>query len=418
MFNSIRHLPGKNPFSWVTLLIMLYALALSASCQPLEQTVSQAQHIENPAAEGARLPHLAALPDGGVLMSWVETLDAGHALKFAVFRHGYWERQGEVSRGVGWFVNWADYPSVVAIDKSFWVAHWLIQSTGERAYDYDVLVSVSVDAGQTWSTPRPPYQDRTTAEHGFVSIFPVENEAGIVWLDGRDYHTHKSGNFSLRYARIHRDGRFGTEQVIDDSTCTCCWTAAAVTASGPVIAWRSRRVHEIRDHHIARLAQDRWTSPSPLSQEGWSIDGCPVNGPSLAAHDNHIVAGWFTAEGNRPRVRAAFSNGDTLRFNGAFDVDEAKPAGRIQIEWLNEQAAMIMWLSAMDSVTKKASLATRKIYTDGTMGPIKRLINISPGRDSGIPQLIKKEDGFILAWTKAAPDYGVQTVHFPFETLE
>ncbi|SDY14250.1 hypothetical protein [Nitrosomonas sp. Nm33] len=78
---------------------------------------------------------------------------------------------------------------------------------------------------------------------------------------------------------------------------------------------RGRRDHVVRDHHIARLIQGKWTSPSALSQEGWSIDGCPVNGPALAARRDHIVASWFTAEGSRPRVRAAFSSGNTLQFD-------------------------------------------------------------------------------------------------------
>ncbi|SDY14277.1 hypothetical protein SAMN05421755_10092 [Nitrosomonas sp. Nm33] len=74
-----------------------------------------------------------------------------------------------------------------------------------------------------------------------------------------------------------------------------------------------------------------------------------------------------------------------------------------------------MWLAAMNSVTRKASLVARKIFTDGMMGPIKQLIDISPGRDSGIPQLVKNDSGFLLAWTSAAPSYSVQTVQFELE---
>lgn len=379
------------------------------------------QLIANPAAEGARFPHLTVLPDGAVLMSWIEILKEGHALKFAVFKEGDWRQQGEVTQGTGWFVNWADFPAVTAIDESFWVAHWLVQSAEGRTYEHDILVSVSIDAGVTWSEPQMPYRDHSAADHGFVTIFPVGSEAGIVWLDGRDSPNYKSGNFSLRYTRIDREGSLDEEQVIDGSTCTCCWIAAARTTGGPVVAWRSRRDHEIRDHHIARLDQGKWALPSPLSQEGWSIEGCPVNGPALAAHGNHIVASWFTAEGNQPRIRAAFSSWERLQFNEAFDVDDAKPAGRIKIEWLNDHAALIIWLTATDRMTKKASIAARKIFIDGTMGPIKRLIDITPGRDSGVPQLVKNKPGFMLAWTStalASPDYRVHTIQLPMELLE
>ncbi len=113
-------------------------------------------------------------------------------------------------------------------------------------------------------------------QHGFVSIFPVESEADLVWLNGRNHLNHKKGDFSLRYARILRDGSFDTEEVIDNSTCTCCRTTVAVATTSPVVAWRSRRDHEVRDHHIARLIQSKWTLPSALSQDGWSIDGYSV----------------------------------------------------------------------------------------------------------------------------------------------
>lgn len=393
-------------------------LVAVASCQSLEQPVGQIRHIENPAAEGARFPHLATLPDGGILMSWIETRNNGHVLKFAVYRHGHWLRQGEVSHGIDWFVNWADFPYVTAIDESFWVAYWLVRANTSNVYDNNILISVSTDAGISWSMPQSPYRDSRIASHGFVSIFPVESDAGMVWLDGRHELPHQSGGYSLRYARLYRDGSFDLEWVIDDRTCSCCRTAATVTTAGPVIAWRSRRDHEVRDHHIARLIQDKWSFPSPLSQEGWSIEGCPVNGPALAARKDHIVASWFTAEGNRSRVQAAFSSVNTMQFNQVFEVDDSQPAGRAMLAWLNDHAAVVIWLTGMNRVTKKANLAARTIFTDGTMSPIKRVIDISPGRDSGIPQLVKNGSGFMLAWTGAAPVYGVETRQLPIEILQ
>lgn len=416
MFNLIRCLLRKTPCHW---LIATGLLAIIASCQSSEQPSSQIQFIENPATKGARFPRLTSLPDGAVLMSWVEVLKEGHALKFAVLKQGNWEQQGEVARGAGWFVNWADFPAVTAIDESFWVAYWLVQSAGGRAHEHDILVSITKDAGVTWSVPKTPYRDKSATGHGFVTIFPAESEAGIVWLDERDYFgNQKSGNYSLRYARLHRDGDVDEEQVIDSSTCTCCWIASATTTSGAIVAWRSRRDHEIRDHHIARLDQGKWTSPLPLSQEGWSIDGCPVNGPALAAYGNHIVASWFTAEGGRARVRAAFSTNDQLKFNEALDVDDTEPSGRIKVEWLNDQTALVIWLTATDNITRMANVVARKIFADGTMGPIKWLIDISPGRESGIPQLVKNELGFILAWTSTAPDYRVHTMQLSLEMLD
>jgi hypothetical protein len=107
-----------------------------------------------------------------------------------------------------------------------------------------------------------------------------------------------------------------------------------------------------------------------------------------------------------------------LKFNEALDVDDTEPSGRIKVEWLNDQTALVIWLTATDNITRMANVAARKIFADGTMGPIKRLIDISPGRESGIPQLVKNELGFILAWTSTAPDYRVHTMQLFLEMLD
>lgn len=142
------------------------------------------ERIENPASAGARLPRLVALPNGGVLMSWVESASGRHSLRFAVFHDGRWSQQGEVAQGEDWFINWTDFPSVVAIDQSFWVAHWLVKHPGGRSYDYDIAISLSTDAGRTWSKSKVLHQDGAVAEHGFATLFPVNGDAGVIWLDG------------------------------------------------------------------------------------------------------------------------------------------------------------------------------------------------------------------------------------------
>ena len=85
------------------------------------------------------------------------------------------------------------------------------------------------------------------AEHGFATIFKDLDGAGIVWLDGREHvkkedkakYPEKSGNFNLRYTHINRDGTMTDEQVLDNNTCTCCWTAVAST---PCLLYTSRCV--------------------------------------------------------------------------------------------------------------------------------------------------------------------------------
>lgn len=415
-----------NKFGIVWLcLVGLSCSAGLKSATPVSNAELKLQSIEMPAIAGSRLPRLHSIPNGDVLMSWVEPKGEGHALKFGVFQNGHWVRQGKVAQGENWFVNWSDFPSVVAIDEKFWLAHWLVKQQGGKTYDYDVATSISNDAGASWSPPKPPHRDGAAAEHGFAAIFPVNGAAGVVWLDGRDYlkkedrakHPEKSGNFNLRYTRIHRDGSMDAEQVIDGNTCTCCWPSVAVTSAGPVVAWRGRTDAEIRDNRVAYLQDGKWSAPLPLGAEGWNIEGCPVNGPALAARGAQVVAAWFSAEGDRPRVRAAFSKDGGRSFGQAVEIDEAAPLGRIGLVWRDDNSAVISWMTAADAVTKKSSLALRTIQVDGQLSAINRAIEISPGRDTGVPQMVASDKGLVLAWTDVAPNYGVRTAFVSWDSL-
>lgn len=374
---------------------------------------------------GAKAPRLAMLPDKSVLMSWTEPQDSGHVLKFGVFKNGQWVRHGEVAHGENWFVNWADLASVVAIDEKFWVAHWLVKQQGGKTYDYDIAVAISHDAGLTWSKPKPPHQDGAASEHGFATIFPEGNDAGMIWLDGRDYvkqedrtkHPEKSGNFNLRYTRIYRDGSFGDEVVIDNNTCTCCWTSVAVTPLGVIAAWRSRTDAEIRDNKVALLRKGVWSAPKPLGAEGWKIAGCPVNGPAIVARDSQVAAAWFTAQGDKPRVRAAFSNDGGQSFGKPIEIDNVSPLGRIGLVWRDDNTAVVSWMTTVDGATKKSSLALRPVHKNGTLGSITKVVEISAGRDAGVPQMAADDKRLMLAWTADAPDYGIKTVEIAWQDI-
>ena len=44
-----------------------------------------------------------------------------------------------------------------------------------------------------------------------------------------------------------------------------------------------------------------------MHADGWHMEGCPVNGPSIAADGDDVVLGWFTAANDEPRVQLARS---------------------------------------------------------------------------------------------------------------
>jgi hypothetical protein len=162
-----------------------------------------------------------------------------------------WGNARTVARGEHWFVNWADFPSVVPISPALWAAHWLV-SQPAGGYAYDVSVALSADSGQSWSEPVMPHRDGTATEHGFVTLYPRDAGVGLVWLDGRNM-VDESGDdiaasgMTLRSATLSPDLMLSGELLVDGLACDCCQTDVALTSEGPVAIYRDRTAGEIRD---------------------------------------------------------------------------------------------------------------------------------------------------------------------------
>lgn len=412
-------------FASMVLVVMLVT-ACSYPDGPIES--HQQLVLANPAGKGSRLPRLVSMPDRTTtLMSWVEPTENGHVLKFAVLKQGRWIRQGDAAKGERWFVNWADYPSVVPISETFWMAHWLSRRPGGKTYDYDVSLAITNDAGKTWREIGHPHRDDAAAEHGFVTIFRESGHAaGIIWLDGRNYikkgdstqASGKSGNFALRYTRIHADGSMDDEQVVDDNTCTCCWTSVAQTPAGAIAVWRGRTDSEVRDNRYALMQEAKWTAPGSLGGEGWQIDACPVNGPSVTSRGNQVVASWFTAQGDHPRVRIAFSGDSGKSFGEPFAVDDIAPIGRIGLGWLDGQNAVVSWLGQADDTNKKSNFYLQQVGRNGEVYKAQSIALLSSGRDTGVPQMSSNGRELVFAWTNPAPEYGITTMLLPKQALK
>lgn len=356
------------------------------------------------APDGSQLPGLAAHPGGGAVMSWVEPDGEGHRLRFATYRDGVWSEPGTVSRGDDWFVNWADFPSVRVIDERFWVAHWLVRH-GWNAHAYDIAVSISRDAGRTWSEPLRPHADGTPTEHGFVSIYPIDDAAGLVWLDGRKTLENTSGDrvigMMLRGARLSRDGEVD-ESLIDPLVCDCCQTDVAVSSEAPLLVYRDRSQEEVRDIRLARREEAGW-EPGPLiAEDGWQVFGCPVNGPAIDAHGSQVGVAWYSQGSGSPRVQFARSADGGRSFGDAVLIDADGPIGRVDVAIDQTGCAVVSWIGREDSGA--AELRYRSIGMDGAVSATQVLTRIAATRPSGFPRMANLNGGVLIAWTDILQD--------------
>ena len=367
----------------------------------------QLRFIPVPAGEGSAEPHLAVTHDGSAVLSWLEPDESGHALRYATLSDDGWSPPVSVASGTHWFVNWADFPSVVPMSETLWAAHWLArQPTG--GYAYDVMVSLSTDAGATWGEPFSPHTDGTASEHGFVTLFPWQDGAGAAWLDGREMidgdlppagdHGHGAGGMTLRAAVLAPGGTRSAEALVDGLTCDCCQTDVALTDGGPLLVYRDRTEQEIRDIYATRAGPDGWLEPVRVADDGWQIDGCPVNGPAVAARGPVVVVAWFTAAEDRASVRLARSADGGSSFAGVIDVDVESPLGRVDVELLPGGDAAVSWLRPKGQ--EGAAVAIRRVTAGGQLGPVREVAETVSGRPAGFPQMVLAGRRLVLAWTE------------------
>ena len=275
----------------------LVGFLLVASCgDRSEKNKVLVQYIDTPVRPKSSLPNLFSNAEH-TLMSWVEMVDDSTAqLKYARLIDGEWQEPQLIVQGRDWFVNWADFPAI-AENNGHLLSHVLRKSSKET-FSYDVKLNLLMKGDSQWATDLQLHSDATKTEHGFVTTLPYKDSFFITWLDGRNTsgsgHDSQGGAMTIRAAQVSTSGTVSNEHLLDERTCDCCQTTAAITANGPVVIYRDRSENEVRDISIVRLIDGEWTSPKTIHNDNWQIKGCPVNGPKSATIANDLVVAWFT----------------------------------------------------------------------------------------------------------------------------
>ena len=404
---TARETPGGRAR---TVAYCIAALAFAGCAEPPDTAPGiRTEPLPLDAAPGSAQPHLAEGENGELVLSWLEPGEHGMALRFSTLVDGAWSPPGTVTTGNNWFVNWADFPSVVPVSGERWAAHWLVKRAG-GTYAYDIAIALSDNAGTTWSDPFTPHRDGTETEHGFVSLFSLNGRPAALWLDGRHTqpdsgHEHdgaSSGAMTLRSASFAGldnagDPLLADQTVADERVCDCCQTDVAMAGATPVAVYRNRSDTEIRDIYVTRWTGKHWTEGQAVADDGWNIAGCPVNGPAIAADSDTVAVAWFTAANDVPRVRYALSTDGGRRFEPPVDIAKTGTLGRVDVVLLDDTAAIVSYLDkAPDGA---ANIMLRAVTPDGEPLAATPVAVTSAGRMAGFPQLARVGDSLVLAWT-------------------
>ena len=128
----------------------------------------------------------------------------------------------------------------------------------------------------------------------------------------------KSG---LRYATF--GAKASADRELTPGVCYCCKSAVVALPGGTVLsAWRHVYADNMRDiaFTLSRDGGRTFAAPARVSEDGWSINGCPDDGPALAAGPDarvHVV--WPTVIPGPEPMGGLFhaSMGEGARFGAA-----------------------------------------------------------------------------------------------------
>jgi hypothetical protein len=366
-------------------------LALAIALPMLGQTLT-VEPFPNPSGSGALQPNWSATPDGGAVLSWIESLkDGSYSLRYAVRRGTAWSDPHTVAEHRRFFRHPAEIPEVITMDAGHWLAHWVEMPNESSDAEY-LYVSSSTD-GVHWTTPLMAHRDRSPVQHGLASMLGSGNgEASVIWLEtpkGED------GPAYLMRTIVDLTGKEVREERLDPDVCSCCPTSVAKTSKGLLIAYRDHTPDDIRDISVIRFEGGKWSQPKNIHADNWQLDACPINAASVAARGDHVVIGWFTGAQDSPKTQVVFSEDGGVNFSKPSVASTGHALGYTSVVLNEDGGATASWLER--NADGPTHVLARTISAAGAPGPVAEIAS-GERQSLGYPRLFRSADGTFIAW--------------------
>ena len=264
----------------------------------------------------ARDPALAADARGTVALAWVTRDSSRGDVWLAVSRDSgaSFSTPARVNLAAGRVLSFPEGRPVVALGPGGALAVAWSERRADGTGAVDLRVRASADFGRTFGAvasvnddaagPPPSYkwrprawarEHRADAFHGFPALaFVTDGALLAAWLDDRKTPGPDAARRATLWHSLSSDGgqTWSANLAVSDSACPCCRPALASGADGRVaLAYRDGS-NDRRDPRIA-LSQDGgqgFPTDRPVSRDGWSLRGCPDQGPALV---------WDRAQGGQ-----------------------------------------------------------------------------------------------------------------------
>jgi hypothetical protein len=269
----------------------------------------------------------------------------------------------------------------------------------------------SRDGGRTFAEEVNLQANGALGDRGWqASTLDARGRLHTIWLDHRamaaakttaDPSQHQGEHDGVAMAQ--RSGLYYAadgvpERELFKGVCYCCKTALATGPNGEIYAaWRHVFAGNMRDMGFT-MSRDGGKTFSPLlrvNQDGWSIQGCPDDGPAMAVDGLgtvHLV--WPTVKNEQGVILYATSK-DGRAFTTPVRIPTLggpKPS-HPQIAVAGSGRAFVAWDESRDGV-RRAAIAP----IDGSRPP--EII----GNATSYPVMAASSAGLVAVWTSGPPD--------------
>ena len=268
----------------------------------------------------------------------------------------------------------------------------------------------SRDGGRTFSDEMNLQTRGALGDRGWqASALDSRGTLHTIWLDHRamavktagDHSEHKGEHDGVAMAQksgLYYAADGVPERELFKGVCYCCKTAIATGPKGEIYAaWRHVFAGNMRDMGFT-MSRDGGKTFSPLTrvnQDGWSIQGCPDDGPAMAVDAKgtvHLV--WPTVKNEQGVILYATSaDGRTFSTPVRIPTLGGPKPSHPQIAIGGSGRIYVAWDEVRDGV-RRAAIGT----IDGS-----RATEVI-GDATSYPVMAATGSGLVAVWTSGPPD--------------
>lgn len=302
--------------------------------------------------------------------------------------------------------------------------------TAKGASGTNLQSARSADAGRTFSTSAIVPGTDAAGNRGWEAITAdSQGQVHLVWLDHRRLAAADAAASSSAPAAHHDHAAAGVAQRdgvamaqlsdlyvanldgtaaprgIASGVCYCCKTALTTSPGGRVnIAWRHVYPGNLRDIAFATSKDGGRTFSAPLrvSEDQWQLDGCPDDGPAMAAESGgavHVI--WPTLvrdDKQQPTIG--------LFYAGSRDGGPFSPRVPLPTEGLPHHPQIALASGSLLAAWDELASGSRQLVVARAStgsGALRFSRSIVAGSIGAVyPSLAVTSQGALIAWTSGA----------------